>query len=280
MNAEQALSADARDLKPGTVASALESCGCFVIRNAVPSEALTRITERVEQGYADLETAHQQGTLSESAKRRNYGYGILRPFEDDLICSDGRPLRDNIQDIVRTGLLKDVMRAYLGPEVTLLLEACHVRKQGPGQVGRPVPLHQDASVMRMPAGRLLNFWVPLVDGAGSEAPGLEFYPKSLDTIVQCERKPAGDGIKQRMYSNFEIDETSVQAAVGETQLWSPVLNRGDVLCLDGWSIHRTAFKPTMQRTRFDFEMRFCRTKDLVPEMPGETQSVKLDEWAA
>ena len=83
-----------------------------------------------------------------------------------------------------------------------------------------------------------------------------------------------------MYSNFEIDSETLRQAVGDTPLWTPVLNMGDVLCLDGWSIHRTAFETGMTRQRYDFEMRFCRTTDLQPHMPGETRQLRLDECAA
>ncbi len=262
------------------VVTALETCGCFVIRGAMPLEVVDRVSARVRLGYEELEAAHAAGTLSPEAERRCYGYGILRPFEDDLACDDGRPMRQSMQDLVRQPFLAEVIRRYLGKRVTLLLEACHVRRQGPDQIGRPVPLHQDASVMRMTSGRLLNFWVPLVDGAGRDAPGLEFYPKSLDSLIVPQRKPQDDTLRKKMYSNFELDQEAVSAAVGGVSLWSPVLNRGDVLCLDGWSVHRTNFNPNMQRTRYDFEMRFCRTSDLHEGMPGDTLSLNLDEWAA
>lgn len=262
------------------VVTALETCGCFVIRGAMPLEVVDRVSARARLGYEELEAAHAAGTLSPEAERRCYGYGILRPFEDELACDDGRPMRQHMQDLVRQPFLAEVIRRYLGKQVTLLLEACHIRRQGPDQIGRPVPLHQDASVMRMTSGRLLNFWVPLVDGTGRDAPGLEFYPKSLDSLIVPQRKPQDDTLQKKMYSNFELDQEAVSAAVGGVSLWSPVLNRGDVLCLDGWSVHRTNFNPNMQRTRYDFEMRFCRTSDLNEGMPGELLSLDLDEWAA
>lgn len=280
MNADHRLSAPADGLDPSRVVASLETCGCFVIRNALSVAALDRIGDRVREGYKELQEAFEKRRLSAEAERRCYSYGILRPFEDDLNCADARPLRDHMQDLVRHSILRDVISGYLGSQITLLLEACHVRRQGPDQVGRPVPLHQDASVMRMKAGRLLNFWVPLVDGAGRNAPGLSFYPKSLDAIVECRAKPEGRPLGQRLYSSFELDDEAVRAAVGDLPLWSPVLDRGDVLCLDGWTIHKTAFDRAMTVTRYDFEMRFCRTSDVRPGMPGEVRNVDLNEWAA
>lgn len=280
MNADHQLSARAEGLNPARVVAALEKHGCFVIRSALPEPVLERIAERVHQGYDEIDSAFRAGTLSPEAERRCYSYGILRPFEEDLICADRRPMRDHMQDLVRHGLLRDVVRSYLGRQITLLLEACHVRRQGPDQFGRPVPLHQDASVMRMTSGRLLNFWVPLVDGAGLRAPGLSFFPKSLSSIVESRKPQDGKSLSERLYSSFELDKAAVRAAVGDLPLWSPILDRGDVLCLDGWTVHKTAFDPAMTATRYDFEMRFCRTSDLQPGMPGETRSVDLEEWAA
>jgi len=279
-HADEELDAPAEGLDPARVSAALESCGCFVIRNAMPLETIEAIEARVLDGYAALDAGHRAGTLSPEVERRCHSYGILRPFEDDLPLGNGQPMRTAMEALVRQPLLTEIIRRYLGERVTQLMEACHVRRQGPDQIGRPVPPHQDASVMRMQAGRLLNFWVPLTDGAGQTAPGLEFYPKSLDAIVNCSRRGAAGELRQRMYSNFEIDEAAIREAVGDVEPWSPVLNRGDVICLDGWSIHRTAFKPSMARMRYNFEMRFCRTDDLTPAMPGETRAFPLDRQAA
>jgi ectoine hydroxylase-related dioxygenase (phytanoyl-CoA dioxygenase family) len=278
MNAGHELSAPGDNLDVVQVVAALERNGCFVIRGALPVAALEQIADRARQGYDEIDAAFAARTLSVEAERRCYSYGILRPFEDELICDDHRPMREHIEDLIRRSILREVLRGYLGRQVTYLIEACHVRRQGPNQAGRPVPLHQDARVMRMPSGRLLNFWVPLIDGAGRVAPGLSFFPKSLKTMVDRKTPREGASLRERLYSNFELDEGTVRAAVGDLQPWSPVLDRGDVLCLDGWTVHKTAFDPAMTAMRYDFEMRFCRTSDLHAEIPGETRSVDLDGW--
>ena len=252
-----------------TALSALRECGCLVLRQALDNSVLQEIHDTAKACYDDMETRQAAGQLSKDEARRNHGYGILRPFEDDLTTSDGRLIRDAMLDLVDSSVLASIVEAYLGDDTSLLLEACHIRKQGPGQPGRPVPLHQDCSVMRMTRGRLLNFWVPLVDGAGATAPGLEFYPRSLDRILDCKRRPSADTPRARMYSNFEIHQDDVRAAIGDLPPWRPVLDRGDVICLDGWSVHRTNFQPDMTRTRYGFEVRFCATHDLQPDMPGK-----------
>jgi hypothetical protein len=272
MNYDSQLAGHARDLEPARAVAALESCGCFVIRDALPRTVLENILDSSMTAYDDMERAFQAGGLDETALRRNYGYGILRPFEDPLQLAGGALMREVIAGLVRDSVLRQVVDGYLGPDISLLIEACHVRRQGPGQPGRPVPLHQDCSVMRMRHGRLLNFWVPLVDGAGRSAPGLEFFPKSLDQILEPPRRPSSEDTLARMYSNFEITEQDVRGAIGDLLTWTPVLDRGDVLCLDGWTVHRTRFDPAMTEMRYGFEVRFCRTTDLQPEMPGRIQS--------
>jgi ectoine hydroxylase-related dioxygenase (phytanoyl-CoA dioxygenase family) len=280
MDYDNELACDAAAIDLDRAVSALETCGCLVVRDALPRDLLEQILERGIAEYDELERNHQAGLLSERQTRRNYGYGILRPFEDDLRMPDTTPMRDTILGFAKVGVLYDIVEGYLGRNVSLLLEACHIRRQGPGQPGRPVPLHQDCSVMRMKRGRMLNFWVPLVDGAGASSPGLEFYPKSLDRILECPRRPASDDTKARMYSNFEITEEDVRAAIGDLPPWRPVLNRGDVLCLDGWTIHRTNFDPSMSAMRYGFEIRFCRNADLQPGMPGEIRPFQSDRWVA
>ncbi len=279
MNYDSELTGHAASLDLGHAVSALERCGCFLMRGALPRDALEEILAAAVAEYEDMEQDFRSGKLNETQVRRNHGYGILRPFEDDLRLSDGRAMRGVILEMVVASKLGELVEGYLGRDVSLLLEACHIRRQGPGQPGRPVPLHQDCSVMRMKHGRLLNFWVPLVDGAGAVAPGLEFYPKSLDRILECPRQPASGEARARMYSNFEIAEEDVRAALGDMPPWQPVLNRGDVLCLDGWTVHRTNFGPSMTQMRYGFEVRFCRSADLQPGMPGQIETFEPARWA-
>jgi len=272
MHYDDELACDASALDADRVVAALETCGCFVLRNVLPRPALQQVLDAAVDEYAAMEARFQAGGLSPQELRRNHGYGILRPFEDDLVVADGTPMRDALLGLVRDSALGAVAEGYLGREVSLLLEACHVRRQGPGQPGRPVPLHQDCSVMRMQHGRLLNFWAPLVDGAGATAPGLEFFPKSLDRILECPRRPASGESRARMYSNFEITRQDVREAIGDLRPWRPVLDRGDVLCLDGWTVHGTHFDPSMTNMRYGFEVRFCRDADLQPGMPGRFEA--------
>lgn len=246
----------------------LESHGCYVVRDALPRGPLEDLLAGALAEYDRMQERFQAGQLSETEIRRNHGYGILRPFEDDLTSAAGMPIDQAMLGFVRDSVMADIVEGYLGDDVSLLIEACHIRRQGPGQPGRPVPLHQDCSVMRMKHGRLLNFWVPLVDGAGRSSPGLEFYPVTLDRVLDCPRRPPAAGPGERMYSRFEITDADVRAATGNVPAWRPVLNRGDVLCLDGWTVHRTNFDPAMTDMRYGFEIRFCRNADLQPTMPG------------
>lgn len=276
MDYDKELAGTAEEHGVDTAVTALQTFGCFVLRDALPIAKLQQIHDTAIREYDQMEKEFNAQALTERQLRRNHGYGILRPFEDELLLADGQLMRETILGLVRSSLLAGIIAGTLGEETSLLLEACHIRKQGPGQPGRPVPLHQDCSVMRMQTGQLLNFWVPLVDGAGATAPGLEFYPKSLDTILDCPKRPASEQARERMYSNFEITEEDVRETIGDLKPWRPVLNRGDVLCLDGWTVHRTNFDPAMTETRIGFEVRFCRDKDLQPEMPGIVQAFVPD----
>ena len=270
---EADLSVDAARFDLRQAVSALERCGCFIVRRALPRGVLQDMLDAVQRGYEEMEDAYRSGALGDDVVRRNYGYGILRPFENDLRTARGALLRDLMLGFVGASPLRDIVAGYLGASATLLLEACHVRRQGPGQPGRPVPLHQDCSVMRMKRGRLLNFWVPLVDGAGRSSPGLEFFPRSLDRILDTPQRPAPASARERMYTNFEIPESDVRAALADVPSWRPVLDCGDVLCLDGWTVHRTHFDAGMVEMRYGFETRLCRTSDLQPGMPGHFQAL-------
>lgn len=269
------LCASAQDLDPLRVRAALRDHGCFVIREALPLSALDDIRAGAVQAYDAMESAHDRGELSPEEERRCRGYGILRPFEQSLSAASGSPMAEMIHVLVFESILGDVLRAVLGDDLLQLIEASHIRRQGPGQLGRPVPFHQDAGVMRMRTGGLLNFWAPLVDGAGDSAPGLELLPVALSEVVQCGRSDKPASVRDLMYSSFEIEDERISAYGNGTPLWAPVLNRGDVLCLDGWSIHRTAFRPSMQTMRYDFEIRFCRPDDYHADMVGEVRPIRI-----
>jgi len=253
------------------VVAALERFGCFVLRQVVPTSLIDQIGGAARAHYRAMDAAYSSGSLSPETERRSYGYGILRPFEDEIVCADARRMRDCMLSCVLDTPLRDVVTGYLGDRVHLLLEACHVRRQGPGQLGRPVPPHQDASVMKLGGASLLNFWVPLVDSAGAKAPGIELYPAALESLLDCGSTPASNSVRERMYSRFEITEQALEREVAEIPAWTPVLDRGDVLCLNGQVIHRTAFDLEMTHQRYDFEIRFCRSSDLHPEVPGDTE---------
>ena len=280
MNYDQTLSIELDDCSLEEGVEKLQEFGCLVVRNAVPPEPLAAISACVDEGYQDLQRRHDSGSLTELEMRRCYSYGILRPFETDYRLEGGQLARDAMQDVVRNSKLAGLLRLYLGEDLMLLLEACHVRRQSANQLGRPVPLHQDCSVMRMSHGRLLNFWVPLVDRAGEDAPGLELLPKRLDRVIRCNRQADGAELRSRMYSNFEILDEDLREVSDQVGRWRPVLNRGDVLCLDGWTVHRTHFVSSMTRERRDFELRFCRRQDHQETMPGSTLEVQFDQWAA
>lgn len=256
------------DYQPEQVVSCLHTHGCAVIRSGHDTVEAARFRDRLAELYADLDARYAAGTLTEDELKRCHRYGILRPLErPDYRMADGRTLADcMIQAVLATRLI-EIVRGFIGTQVSIPVPTTHTRRQRMEQAERSVPFHQDSAVMGLHEVTILNFWFPL-DPCGSEAPSVEFVPWNLQGIL-----PHGDDSQTagQLYANLEISEAAVGAVFNLSNTWAPVLAPGDVLMLTSKVIHRTFTRPGMTKLRRNFEVRFTST----PSFPERFSSQAL-----
>lgn len=236
-----------------SVKEALDRYGCCVLRQCVSLEVVRSIREVVQQCYADMDERFQNGTMSEEEHRHCYRYGIVRPFEEDLLTADGNLMRTVMLNIVQDTLLKPLLVQHFGTEVNLLIPSSHVRRVKPGS---GVPYHQDSSVMKLHQTRILNCWFPL-DPAGGDSPTMEVIPVGLKHLLEM-----GVNSEKGLYSHLQIAQQTVNESLTDVQTWTPMMFPGDVLLLDSYTVHRTHQTETMSRERCDFEMRFAARESI------------------
>src|SRR6202012_2201968 len=106
--------------------------------------------------------------------------------------------------------------------------------------------HQDGAFLGEGI-RTVNVWLTLSD-CGEDAPGLDIFPKRLDTLVEMGTKgavawwTAGDGV---------LDEMTKA-----TPMVTPIFKAGDAMLFDQLFLHRTGVRPGMTRERLAIESWF------------------------
>lgn len=122
-----------------------------------------------------------------------------------------------------------------------------------------LPFHQDSVEQDPSITRVLNCWIPLDDGAGQSAPGVEVvrHPGRPKFPLQCHARPH----VQTGYQAVAIDHKLVEAEFGCDYL-APTFALGDSLVFSQDVIHRTHITPQMTNARIGFEFRVFSLKHI------------------
>jgi hypothetical protein len=247
----------AEDFQIGRALEFLSQAGCCVVRQVVPPAELKHFFEQASRLYEEQDRLHALGELGDEIYRHCYRYGILRPFEESHQLPSGMGMDKFMLGCILETELRGLLARYLGEDLSMLVPSTHIRRQSPSQEQRPVPYHQDSSVMRLTDVTILNFWFPL-ETAGIDAPAVEIIPKAMDKLL-----PHGEiADPDILYSNLEISESRVREQLGTYSPWAPVMFPGDVLILQSRTVHRTHMTSEMTKGRMDFELRFCSRDQL------------------
>jgi hypothetical protein len=124
-----------------------------------------------------------------------------------------------------------------------------------------VPFHQDSGTQDGRTRRVLNCWIPLDDGAGRVAPGLEVVRQPSEPNFPL--KDRGAKPENLVYDRVAIDAERVVELYGD-KLMAPTFELGDGFAFSQDVIHRTYVTPQMTRPRLNFEFRVFSLKHLAP----------------
>jgi len=125
-----------------------------------------------------------------------------------------------------------------------------------------VPYHQDSGSQDPRVQRILNCWIPLDPGAGSEAPGLEVVRSP--GAPKFPIKDFGLKTENAVYDFITIDRDRIVEEYGSDQFLAPRFEVGDGFAFSQDVIHRTYVAPDMTRPRRNFEFRVFSPKHVAP----------------
>lgn len=147
-------------------------------------------------------------------------------------------------------------RLYMAPE---RIGSRNIRPPYAAQA--PLPFHQDGVEQDPAITKVLNCWMPLDEGAGSTAPGVELVRHPGQPKYPLKAAGRLDGLSR--YEAVAIDEAAIAAEFGDNLL-APCFAPGDSLVFGQDVIHRTHITPQMTDPRIGFEFRVFSLAHLAP----------------
>jgi hypothetical protein len=154
-----------------------------------------------------------------------------------------RALADFLAFLKTHGVVR-VIEEYLGEEAFLSVVKSTLRRVPPDT---NTGWHQDGAFLGVDI-RTVNCWLALSD-CGDDAPGLDLYPRRLNSCVEMGTRGAFDW--------WAVGDGVVDDLVAETvPIASPLFKAGDALLFDQLFLHRTGARPYLKRSRLAIESWF------------------------
>jgi hypothetical protein len=231
---------DAADAGSSLLLDALETYGCAMVRDALPSAVLEAAARRAN---AHFFRATYLQTSAELAALDTVAAGALggaqRPeggtAEELLAClADSTPWR--------------ILDA-LYPHLTVALVQSRLRLARPSDDAN-APFQQWAGSTRQ-RNLGFTFWLPL-SGCGETAPSLELIARR--SVRRAEVKAAVKAQGKEDAGTMFADLTSAQRSA----LWVPTMALGDLLVFDPLTLYRDAVRSDMRQARIAVECRVLR----------------------
>jgi hypothetical protein len=239
----------AERLNGDMLGGAILNHGLILVRNAVDSAAVERLTGVLERAFVEARDYDQNDS------QRVLGR-YFAPFPLDETCEMTAADREFVIDgggvwtadspPAMTVLIEELRRAgivqaiedYLGEPAYLSVGKSTLRKVPPTS---GAGWHQDGAFLGADI-RTVNCWLALSD-CGEDSPGLDIYPGRLDYIVET-------GTQDAPYA-WAVGDAVVEAL---PRRWAaPRFKAGDALFFDQLMLHRTGVRPGMVRDRLAIE---------------------------
>lgn len=223
--------------------------GCVRVNGLLSAraEAFRAHIDRAFEGRAQADRGTQAEPGSDAgyvpfepgqAKARGFGSrGFVRAVDAPAALAD---LADTFADTGITGAVTN----YLGERPAMIANKWILRRSESGDLG--TDFHQDGAFLGEGI-RTVDCWIALSHcGPGTGAPGIDLIARRVDSIL-----PSSDDSMMP----FSITEATVQAALGDARVSSPVFAPGDVLFFDERLPHRTGVGTELGR-RYAIESWF------------------------
>lgn len=245
----------AKTLTPRQLQEAIETKGCAVIRDLLPTDLLTAWRERIEYVFAYADEEFAANRLPPELVQNLFRFGNVHTR---MLDTQGGVAYSLLHDMLLRTQIRNLLHVFFGPEFANLLRFSHPRRQLAKDIQSGVPYHQDAAFMGAHYFAL-NCWTPLVS-CGVDAPGLEVI---LDGRRKFRRPANADDTTKHPYDQMSFEEKEMRDCYGEDKFWRPALNLGDILLFTNFTFHRTYHTPEMTKDRISLEIRCTQ---LTPEL--------------
>jgi hypothetical protein len=239
----------ARTCSPAAIARSIRTCGCALVRQALPPAVMTYLGDVMPLmfKYIDVRETYAHYTIDQAEAPKPFRASLIR---FDVLPGFSKMIEMEVIDFlfgaIDRSILAQVNPEYFPGQVFGLRSKMSIaRRQSPVPDENALPFHQDGT--NYVELDFLNFWIPATP-AGGDAPGLELVPVALDATLAVTTGPS-------IYPSIELDEASIAARFGRDNFFHPVMQPGDVLVMNQHTVHRTYTPPGATRERFSFEVR-------------------------
>lgn len=239
----------AKSCAPAMVAASIKTCGCALIRQALPAQIMAYLGEVTPFmfRYIDLRETYAFFNADTTEAPKPFRASLMRfdvlPGFSDMIGMDIVKL---LFAAIDRSILPQVNPLYFaGQPFGLRSKMSMARRQSPTPDENTLPFHQDGTnYVEM---EFLNYWIPATP-AGGDAPGLELAPVAVDGPLEVTSGPS-------LYPSIELDAAALAKRFGAENFFHPVMEPGDVLIMNQHTVHRTYTPPGATKERFSFEVR-------------------------
>ena len=187
--------------------------GVVILRGVLPPREVRRAAALCDAAFTGLTTASDPGAYASAA-----AWGGMS-LDQMLGC---------MADPEALHAIVDRLTALL-PRAVLQRAFSVIRRRVKHRTS--MPWHVDAEAANtLRQDPCVNFWVPFAPVGDGRSPTLEFVLGSGPTMRSCPRRISGE--------TFRFDEW-VQMRLGDCRRIMPILEPGDVVLFDHYTMHRT-----------------------------------------
>jgi hypothetical protein len=262
-------------LTPEILRGSILRYGCLLVRGLVDREDADRLADEIARAYEVREAGAGNGSgpggyYDEFEPDPPHTAVLGRPWvakSGGMFAVDSPRLLAAMFELLGRAGLPDVIGGYFGERPLVSAEKCTLRQTTPDL---PSGWHQDGKFLG--EVKAMNLWLAL-SHCGDVAPGLEFVPRRLDSVV--ETKPVWvenhGGTGEGRMVDLGVQPETVAKVAGDDGVSRPIFEPGDALLFDELCLHSTATDPGMTETRYAIESWFFAPSafpgDYVPVAP-------------
>jgi hypothetical protein len=230
----------------------LQRYGVAKIPGLLPAETMAQLQRLAANIYDVIAREVDRGSALDPELRNSFLQwhgvalaalpGFLRRYEPDLV-GEFREIVGRVRD----GVHRQVTAGNgFWPRWRILPSASYLRRHRDTSAYVPWHIDADAAGTAAVSGGCFNVWLPLED-VGSGAPSLQLIPGS-------HRQMRSQPLLQNTDWPYRTEEWVAQRVQGK--LWTPMLQAGDAIVFDQYTLHRTQRGSVAKPTRTSCEFRF------------------------